>query len=768
MPLLFGSEPTLRQVYTMSRTEPTDVTRLERELQTLRRRLAELERYNRAGQSAEQALQHSEELNRRIIQSMLGGLVLVGLDGAIVSANAEAERILGLAFEELNSRYVPDFGTMTIHPDGRPYAVDDYPVSRCLKTGQPQPPVTIGIKHRDGHVIWAVYSAAPLTDPATGQQTGAVVNFIDVTEQRQFQMALEDSELRYRLLFESNPHPMWVFDEKTLEILAVNDAAIHHYGYTRDEFLKLKITDLRPPQDVPALLERLATLHEPMVRAGVHRHVKKDHTQIDVEISSHALEFLGRSARLVLATDVTERRRAEEALRASEEQYRRLIEGVRMIAWEYDLAEHRYLFVSNHAEDVLGYPLSEWHQRDFWSSHVHPDDRARAEAFSHEQVERSTDHEFEYRMVHASGRDVWFKDITTVVTHEGKPRRLRGVLIDITERKLAEERLRIGEEKYRALVETTGTGYVTLDMRGRVLDANDEFVRLTGHRSLVDIRGHAVTEWTAPHDQKRNAESVKMCLERGEARNLEIDYIDSKGRVTPVEINATVMRLQGQPVILGLCRDISARREAEKALRESTQVHRMMLSELDHRVRNNLASLAALIDISRSKQQTVAEFATSIRGRVQAMAAVHSMLSRARWVAVDLRAIVETVVPYDAKQRVQMNGPEVLITPRQVTALGMMLQELLANSLKHGALKGQGSIVVAWHIAEEQGDDRILNLTWKELNGPEITTVPTPAQGTSLIQGFVRTELRGEARLNYPQSGAFHEFVLRLDRAESR
>jgi two-component sensor histidine kinase len=277
-----------------------------------------------------------------------------------------------------------------------------------------------------------------------------------------------------------------------------------------------------------------------------------------------------------------------------------------------------------------------------------------------------------------------------------------------------------------------------------------------------------VTEWTAPHDQKRNAEAVRMCVERGVARNLEIDYIDSRGRITPVEINATVMRLEGKTVILALCRDISARREAEKALRESTQVHRLMLSELDHRVRNNLASLAALIDISRGKPQSVAEFATSIRGRVQAMSAVHSMLSRARWVAVDLRVIVDTIVPYDAKPRVEMQGPEVLITPRQVTALGMMMQELVANSLKHGALKGDGRIHIRWSVRHESDEERRLDLHWRETGGSEIAAPPTPAQGTSLIQGFVRTELRGEANLSYPQFGADHSFVLRLDRVESR
>ena len=103
---------------------------------------------------------------------------------------------------------------------------------------------------------------------------------------------LQASEQQYRLLFRNNPHPMWVYDAETLRFLAVNDAAISHYGYTEDEFLAMTLRDIRPQEDVDAL-ERSVALHTPRKDHGVWRHCKKDGTLIDVEISSDTIEFDG-------------------------------------------------------------------------------------------------------------------------------------------------------------------------------------------------------------------------------------------------------------------------------------------------------------------------------------------------------------------------------------------------------------------------------------------------------------------------------------------
>jgi len=141
---------------------------------------------------------------------------------------------------------------------------------------------------------------------------------------------------------------------------------------------------------------------------------------------------------------------------------------------------------------------------------------------------------------------------------------------DITKKnKPAEETLEQSERKYKALIDTTGTGYVILDSNGRVVDANPEYVRLTGHRSLNEIAGRYVVEWTAPHHREKNIIEVKKCIEKGFVRNLEIDYIDQTGHITPIEINATLLESNEGHHILSIVRDITERKRAVEALYES-------------------------------------------------------------------------------------------------------------------------------------------------------------------------------------------------------
>ncbi|HEY0763239.1 MAG TPA: ATP-binding protein [Pyrinomonadaceae bacterium] len=126
--------------------------------------------------------------------------------------------------------------------------------------------------------------------------------------------ALLISDAQYRMLFDSNPQPMWVYDAKTLRFLAVNEAAIRHYGYSRSEFMAMTIKNIRTPETIPALPKETAVDTEAYSNSGVWRHRKKDGSVIDVEVTSHGIVFGGKQAQLVLALDVTEKLKARYAV----------------------------------------------------------------------------------------------------------------------------------------------------------------------------------------------------------------------------------------------------------------------------------------------------------------------------------------------------------------------------------------------------------------------------------------------------------------------
>ncbi|MDD5458928.1 MAG: PAS domain S-box protein [Phycisphaerae bacterium] len=171
------------------------------------------------------------------------------------------------------------------------------------------------VVRKDGSRIDVIFNALAEFDK-DGQFLSTRGSVINITARKKAQDALRASEQKYRLLFEANPNPMWVYDIDTLKFLAVNDMALIQYGYSRGEFLNMTIKDIRPSEDVPSLLESIAAKKEGMDYGGVWRHRKKDGTIFFAETVANTIFFENRPAQLVLAIDVTERKKAEDKVRS--------------------------------------------------------------------------------------------------------------------------------------------------------------------------------------------------------------------------------------------------------------------------------------------------------------------------------------------------------------------------------------------------------------------------------------------------------------------
>lgn len=168
-------------------------------------------------------------------------------------------------------------------------------------------------ERQDGTVYWLKWEVRPWFG-ANGEVGGIMMFAEDITVHKRSQEKLKRSEARYRLLFENNPFPMWVFELESLKFLAVNDAAINHYGFSEEEFLSMTIKDIRPEEDITLLLKQISENRQGLTNAGIWKHQKKDGSLIYVEINSHQINFDGKHARLVLANDVTERQKVEQEI----------------------------------------------------------------------------------------------------------------------------------------------------------------------------------------------------------------------------------------------------------------------------------------------------------------------------------------------------------------------------------------------------------------------------------------------------------------------
>jgi two-component system cell cycle sensor histidine kinase/response regulator CckA len=310
------------------------------------------------------------------------------------------------------------------------------------------------------------------------------------------QETLRHREATFRLLFASNPHPMWVYDLDTLRFLEVNAAAIATYGYTREEFLGMSIADIRPPEDVPLLARNISRPRADLEHSGEWRHRLKDGRVIVAEITSLRLEFEGRPAALVVAQDVTERKRAERALRLSEERFAKAFHASPDSITIATLSEGRFIEVNDGFERLSGFSRQEAIGRSglelgFWTSE---EERARVASLLRAEG-RIRDVHLTFR--HRSGRLRSALLSAEIVELLGEPCML-AVVRDVTDQLALEQQLRHAQ-KMDAVGRLAG---------GVAHDFNNLLMVILGHNDLLLER--------LPEDSplRRHAEEVRKAARR--------------------------------------------------------------------------------------------------------------------------------------------------------------------------------------------------------------------------------------------------------------
>lgn len=439
---------------------------LARANETLRAEILERKR-------AEDAVKAAERDYRALFENAVEGIYRSSLDGRQLRANPALVKLNGYESEAEMLPSVNNIATeWYVDPDRRETFQKILERDGIIENFESEV-----YRHKTRERIW-ISETARLVRDQYGLPLYYEGTVQDITARKRAEEALRSSEEQYRLLFDQNPHPMWVCDNETLAFLAVNDAAVLHYGYSRDEFLTMTIRDIRPPEHVQAIEDRLKRIQLRGRTTRVWQHQKKDGTLIDVEVTSHDITFSGRSARVVLAHDVTirkqaedavqrthaelerrvherttaltqanqalqaeieERKRIEEALRESEERYRDLFENAHDMIGTATL-DNVITSVNRRAEELLGYPQEELIGKrviDFITPRFHPlvQDRSHRREMG-EDISSTVELEFMRRnqsTVPVEGR------VRTILDSSGKPVGIHAIYRDITERKKVEK-----------------------------------------------------------------------------------------------------------------------------------------------------------------------------------------------------------------------------------------------------------------------------------------------------------------------------------------
>jgi PAS domain S-box-containing protein len=386
---------------------------------------------------AEEALRENELRFRTFIDQAGDALFLIDpVTAQLVDVNQQACRSLGYSREELLTLTVPDFDPV----------FQAEKLSRFVRDlREKDEPLTLQTTYqrKDG-TAFPVEARAGFVEAQGKSLVLALAR--DISERKQAEDELRDSEERLKRFYDAAFEGICITDKGM--IVDSNNRFAEIFGYSKDELIGREVAELIFPEDKQFVTRmQKEESEEPYEHRAVHR----DGSTLYFEVRGQAFPLEGKIVRATAIHDITQRKRSEQARRDKEVELDSLLSNVDAIVLEGDPFDIYY--VGGQVERVLGYPREMWYGDTdgpvgFWSKHLHPDDTDKVKLCG-EAIGRGEAHSFEYRMIAADGRVVWFYDTVTVETENGKPVKARSIMIDITERVEAETKVRAAEQELK-------------------------------------------------------------------------------------------------------------------------------------------------------------------------------------------------------------------------------------------------------------------------------------------------------------------------------
>jgi PAS domain S-box-containing protein len=399
--------------------------------------------------------------------------------------------------------------------------------------------------------------------------------------------------------------------------------------------------------------------------------------------------------------------------------------------------------------------------RNQWRALVLPDDLAHLESLrSQAFADRQREYAFEYRIVLPDRGVRWIETRSFISNDgEGRPQRVIGVNIDVTERRRTEQALADRNRQLELAGKAALVGRFAIDIDAAREDFSLQRMQISpGLAAIYGLPEETVEislgEWRSlvhPDDLPQFLEHrQQLFAQRRREHHAELRILRPSGTIRWIEARSFIEYDQAGHAkrLVGVNIDITERKRAEEA--------RMILNaELDHRVKNALATVCAVISQTRQGSRSVADFGTALEGRIRSMAATHELLSSHHWQELSLTELIRReLAPYAASKNTEISGPTVLLKPQAGQALAMVLHELATNAAKYGALStNKGRVLIRWDRRLNGRPLSNLGLEWREVGGPRVDAPGKSSYGTSTIRDLIPYEFGGTVDLVFAPEG---------------
>ena len=719
---------------------------------------------------AEAALKESEERLERILETIPNGITIINAQGQITFANVAAENILGLVQSNITSRIYNDPAWKITTIEGEPFPKAALPFVQVMQTGKPVYDVKHAIESDERTRTILSINAAPLVN-ASGEIVSVITAFSDITESYQVQEMLHLREQEFKALVDNAPDVILRCD-RSLRYVYANPVVERTTGIPAAAFVGKSFAELGAPPQLCELWENtlrqvFATSQEQAVEFesftldGIRTYqsrvvpelnqegmvqyalvVSRDITELkqaEAEIRTLNAELekrvMERTAQLAAANQLKDEllireQAARSQAETAEGRYRDLMNGlVDVIVWESDSLTVGFTFVSQSAERLLGYPVEQWLTKpNFWTNLIHPSDREWAIAFCQEETRQRRDHEFEYRCIAADGRVVWLRDRAYIVQDaDGNVEKIRGLMLDVTQRKQAESEreqaliaLQESEERFRSMADKAPVMIWVSDDQANYIFLNQFWLNFTGCPMETQL-GQGWQQGVHPDDLPQCIEISQAAFSHREEFKQEYRLRRADGQYRWI-LETGIPRLTPDHEFagyIGSCIDISERKLAEEALRaradelarmaavlaETNAVLEKRNQELDqfayvtsHDLKAPLRAIANLShwieeDIQAQLTDETRHQMALLRGRVHRMEAlINALLQYSRagrmnqkpeLVKVDslLSEVIDSLAPPPEFKVIVAPGMPTLIT--ELLPLQQVFTNLMGNAIKH-------------------------------------------------------------------------------------